>query len=69
METLHVTYIYLSTYLLIHNIAVSANQDCCIQINFIDGFAYDPTYFAETNPVTGQWDPKKYEGSYGTTFP
>ena len=36
------------------------------EVNFIDGFAYDPTYFAETNPVTGQWDPKKYEGSYGT---
>ena len=37
------------------------------EFNFIDGQAYDPTYFAETNADTGQWIPKKYEGSYGTT--
>ena len=37
------------------------------EFNFIDGQAYDPTYFAETNAVTGQWIPKKYAGSYGTT--
>ena len=36
------------------------------EVNFIDGQAYDPTYFAETNAATGQWNPKKYEGSYGT---
>ncbi len=36
------------------------------EINFIDGQAYDPSYFAETNSVTGQWIPKKYTGSYGT---
>ncbi len=36
------------------------------EINFIDGFAYDPSYFGETNPLTGQWNPKKYVGSYGT---
>ena len=36
------------------------------EINVIDGQAYDPSYFAETDPVTGQWNPKKYVGSYGT---
>ncbi len=36
------------------------------EINFIDGFQYDPSYFGETNVITGQWNPKKYVGSYGT---
>ena len=34
--------------------------------NFLDGYAYDPSYFGETNSLTGQWNPKKYVGSYGT---
>ena len=36
------------------------------EVNFIDGQAYDPSYFGETDAVTGQWNPKKYTGSYGT---
>ena len=36
------------------------------EINFIDGQAYDPSYFGETSAATGQWNPKKYTGSYGT---
>ena len=36
------------------------------EINFIDGFQYDPSYFGETDVTTGQWNPKKYVGSYGT---
>ena len=36
------------------------------EINFIDGFQYDPSYFGETNAITGQWNPKKYTGGYGT---
>ena len=36
------------------------------EIHEIDGFAYDPSYFGETDPITGQWNPKKYTGSYGT---
>jgi hypothetical protein len=36
------------------------------EINFLDGYAYDPSYFGETDSVTGQWNPKKYIGSYGT---
>ena len=36
------------------------------EVNFIDGFQYDPSYFAETDSITGQWIPKKYVGSYGT---
>ena len=37
------------------------------EINFIDSQQYDPSYFGETNPITGQWNPKKYVGGYGTT--
>ena len=36
------------------------------EINFIDGFQYDPSYFGETDAITGQWNPQKYVGSYGT---
>ena len=36
------------------------------EINFIDGLSLAPSSFAKTNPVTGQWNPKKYTGSYGT---
>ena len=34
---------------------------------FIDGQAYDPSYFTETNVTTGQLVPKEYTGSFGTT--
>jgi len=36
------------------------------EVNFIDGFQYDPSYFGQTDVLTGQWNPKKYTGSYGT---
>jgi len=36
------------------------------EVNFLDGYAYDPSYFGETNAITGQWVPKKYTGSYGS---
>ena len=36
------------------------------EVNFIDGQAYDPSYFGETDAATGQWNPKEYVGSYGT---
>ena len=32
------------------------------EINFLDGLAYDPSYFGETKD--GVWIPKKYTGSY-----
>ena len=35
-------------------------------VNFIDGEAYDSSYFGETND-NGVWIPKKYDGSYGDT--
>jgi len=35
-------------------------------VYFIDGYAYDPSYFGETNATTGVWDPKTYSGSYGS---
>jgi len=37
------------------------------EINFIDGQQYDASYFGKTDPITGQWNPKKYTGGYGTT--
>ena len=36
------------------------------EINFIDGQAYDPSYFGYTESQTGIWRPKRYEGTYGT---
>jgi len=35
-------------------------------IHFIDGYAYDPSYFGFTDPLTNTWRPKKYTGEYGT---
>nr|ADI17087.1 hypothetical protein [uncultured gamma proteobacterium HF0070_03O15] len=32
----------------------------------IDGQQLTPSYFGETDAITGQWNPKKYVGSYGT---
>jgi hypothetical protein len=36
------------------------------EINFVDGSVLAPSSFAETDAITGQWNPKKYVGSYGT---
>jgi len=36
------------------------------EMHWIDGTALTPASFAETNAVTGQWNPKEYDGSYGT---
>ena len=36
------------------------------EVNFVDGQAYDPSYFGFTDPVTNIWMPKRYEGTYGT---
>ena len=36
------------------------------EINFIDGLSLDPSYFGATDVLTGQWNPKKYGGGYGT---
>ena len=36
------------------------------EVNLSDGFSYDPSYFGETDAITGQWNPKKYGGGYGT---
>ena len=36
------------------------------EINFVQGLALDASYFGETDATTGQWNPKKYTGSYGT---
>jgi hypothetical protein len=37
------------------------------EVNFIDGSQLTPSYFGETDVLTGQWNPKKYTGGYGTT--
>ena len=34
--------------------------------HFIDGQQLDPTYFGETDVITGVWKPKAYSGTYGT---
>ena len=36
------------------------------EINFIDGQQLDPSYFGETDVITGAWIPKQYTGTYGT---
>lgn len=36
------------------------------EANFVDGQAYDPSYFGFTDPQTDIWLPKRYEGTYGT---
>ena len=36
------------------------------EVNLIDGLALDASYFGATDVLTGQWNPKKYTGSYGT---
>ena len=36
------------------------------EINFVDGYQYDASYFGFTDGQTGMWMPKRYEGTYGT---
>ena len=36
------------------------------EVNFIDGQALTPASFGMTDPVTGQWSPIAYAGTYGT---
>jgi hypothetical protein len=36
------------------------------EVYYIDGQALPASNFGETDPVTGQWLPKKYAGTYGT---
>lgn len=36
------------------------------EINFIDGQQLTPSSFGKTDSVSGQWIPKKYNGTYGT---
>ena len=36
------------------------------EINLVDGSVVAPTSFGFTDPVTGIWMPKRYEGTYGT---
>ena len=36
------------------------------ELNFVDGSALTPSSFGKTDTITGQWNPKKYVGSYGT---
>ena len=38
------------------------------EMNVIQGQALDPSYFGFTDPVTGIWMPKRYEGTYGDGF-
>ena len=55
-----------------HTIGVYANGSSynfdgyMAEINFIDGYQYDASYFGFTDGQTGIWIPKRYEGTYGT---
>ena len=35
------------------------------EVHFVDGYQYDSSYFGFTDPQTGIWMPKRYEGTYG----
>ena len=35
-------------------------------VYFLDGYAYDPSYFGYTESQTGIWRPKRYTGAYGS---
>ena len=37
------------------------------ELNFIDGQQLTPASFGEADPRTGEWKPKRYTGTYGTT--
>jgi hypothetical protein len=37
------------------------------EVNFLDGYAYDSSYFGYSDPTTGVWMPKRYTGSYGNS--
>ena len=55
-----------------HTIGVYANGSSynfdgyMAEINFVDGYQYDASYFGFTDGQTGMWMPKRYEGTYGT---
>ena len=36
------------------------------EVNFVDGYAYDASYFGFTDSQTGIWMPRRYEEAYGT---
>lgn len=45
-----------------------ANADWTMsEVRFIDGQALDASYFGVKDTTTGQWQPKAYTGTYGTT--
>ena len=51
----------------VHQIGRSTTNyiDCYLaEVHFLDGLAYDPSYFGETKD--GVWIPKEYSGSHGT---
>ena len=55
-----------------HTIGVYANGSSynfdgyMAEINFVDGYQYDASYFGFTDGQTGMWMPERYEGTYGT---
>lgn len=36
------------------------------EINFVDGYALEPSEFGEYSSTTGEWIPKRYSGQYGS---
>jgi hypothetical protein len=45
----------------------TSNDMYLAETNFIDGQGLDSSYFGYFDPITNNWQPKKYTGGYGTT--
>ena len=57
------------THFINHDAHWAAGDYSYAETYFIDGQAYDPTYFAESHVETGQWVPKKYTSGFsGNSF-
>ena len=58
-----------TTHYINHDAHWGAGDYTFAETYFIDGQAYDPTYFAETDSSTGEWKPIKYTSGFsGNSF-
>ena len=58
-----------TTHYINHDAHWGAGDYTFAETYFIDGQAYDPTYFAETDSLTGEWKPIKYTSGFsGNSF-
>lgn len=73
--SLNYTHTYLGSPAYIHSLAWSGNNAVyyganhyLAEVNHIDGQQLTPSYFGETDPVTNQWKPKRYQGLEFTPY-